>query len=119
MIASAVSTALRLQLVTRDELAGHVVAPPAVIGQRLRDRVAAGDTAMQRLLDQHERGLMRPEIFAPSPLAAALVTIDTSVDLPLSDHTAAVLDAFHRLQDVGAEIATALPTSGTTDGARR
>ena len=78
-------------------LAVHVVAPPSVIGGRLRERMAAGDTGMQRLLEQHDSGIMVAEIFAPSPLASALVTVDTSSGITTSEHVAAVIDALDRL----------------------
>lgn len=78
-------------------LAVHVVAPPTVIGDRLRDRINAGDEGMRRLLEQHENGVMVPEIFEPSHLAAAMVTVDTASGSTASEHAASVVDAFDRL----------------------
>ena len=56
----------------------HVVASSVVIERRLRDRIDAGDGAMQRLLDQHNSGVMTPEIFGPWADADRLISIDTS-----------------------------------------
>lgn len=71
----------------------HAVASPAVIGERLRARVAEGDGRMQRLLEEHQCGVLRAEIFEPWSSADALVTIDTSAGVSVADHTAAVLVA--------------------------
>lgn len=76
----------------------HVAAPPATIGLRLRERVDAGDLAMQRLLDQHQSGVLRPELFAPWDGASTLVTIDTSGGRSVAEHTDLVLQALHELR---------------------
>lgn len=78
-------------------LAVHVVAAPTAIRDRLRDRIAAGDIAMRRLLEQHENGVMVPEIFEPSPLAAVAVTVDTASGGTTSEHVARVVEALGRL----------------------
>lgn len=76
----------------------HVVASPVVIEKRLRDRVAAGDEAMRRLLDQHKSGEMTPEIFAPWGLANDVVSIDTSAGRSAAEHTTLVIDALQGLR---------------------
>lgn len=78
-------------------LAVHVVAPPSVIRDRLRERIATGDVGMERLLEQHDNGVMVAEIFEPSPLSSAVVTVDTVSGKTTSEHVAAVVDALGRL----------------------
>lgn len=78
-------------------LAVHVVAPPTAIGDRLRERIAAGDAGMRRLLEQHEDGVMVPGLFEPSRLADVVVTVDTASGVPTSDHVVMVVDALGRL----------------------
>lgn len=78
-------------------LAVHVVAPPTVIGDRLRERITAGDAGMRRLLEQHEGGVMVPRLFEPSQLADSVVTVDTASGVPTSDHVAMVVDALGQL----------------------
>lgn len=78
-------------------LAVHVAASPVVIEQRLRDRVAAGDEAMQRLLDQHKSGEMTPDIFAPWSLADDVVSIDTTAGRSAAEYAAPVIDALQAL----------------------
>lgn len=75
----------------------HVVASSVVIERRLRARTDAGDQAMQRLLDQHKRGVMGPEVFAPWADADHLVSIDTSDGQPAASHLAAVVSALDAL----------------------
>jgi hypothetical protein len=62
---------------------------PIAIAERLRARIEAGDAAMQRLLDQHESGEMRPDIFAPWEGADRVITIDTTA-VPAVDVLAVV-----------------------------
>lgn len=78
-------------------VAVHVVAPPDVIGDRLRQRVDEGMPGAQRLLDQYESGVMRPEIFFPSEVADRLVTIDTSSGLCIEDHCSGIIAVVREL----------------------
>jgi len=108
LASSGVSFVLESSVLNDPQLAGlaaggarilvvHVVASSAVIERRLRDRIDTGDTAMQRLLDQHNSGVMVPEIFAPWTDADHLVTIDTSDGQPASSHLEVVTGALDAL----------------------
>lgn len=61
-------------------LAVHVVADPAVIGQRLERRLPDGGPVAQQLASQHQRGAMDLAIFEPPANADATVRLDTSND---------------------------------------
>ena len=76
----------------------HVAASPATIKQRLVDRIASGDLAMQRLLDQHHSGVMAPEIFAPWSDADRVVLIDTSDGRSATAHLPLVLSELDGLR---------------------
>lgn len=108
LVSSGVSFVLESSVLNDPHLAGlaaggarllvvHVVASPVVIERRLQDRIDTGDTAMQRLLDEHNSGVMTPEIFAPWVDADHLVSIDTSDGQPAASHLKVVDSALDAL----------------------